>query len=54
MVKVGRRFFFNQTFQKKQRRVSILTIILVIVAMIVTFSVTSYFHDNSADKVKVK
>ena len=54
MVKVGRRFFFNQTFEKKQRRVTIITIIAVVVAIIVTFSVTSYFHDNSSERAKIK
>ena len=54
MVKVGRRFFFNQTFQKKQRRITIITIVCVITAIIVTFSVTNKFYDNSGEKGQIK
>ena len=54
MVTVGRRFFFNQTFQKKQRRITIITIVCVITAIIVTFSITSKFHDNSGEKGQIK
>ena len=52
MVKVGRRFFFNQTFQKKQRRLTIIVTIAIIVAILITFTVTSYFHDSSSEKGK--
>ena len=50
MVKVGRRFFFNQSFQKKQRRLTIFFIIGILTVIIITFSITSRFHDKSGEK----
>ena len=46
MVKIGRRFFFNQTFQRKKRNSTILAIILVIIIIAGTFAIVTYFHNK--------
>ena len=52
MVKIGRRFFFNQSFQKKQRRITIITIAVIVLAIIIVFGATSFFHDSSGERGK--
>lgn len=50
MVKVGRRFFFNQAHVKKHRIITIISIFVVIIIILVAFFSTNYFYDKSNEK----
>lgn len=54
MVKVGRKFFFNQAHVKKNRLITIISIVVVVTIILITFFSTNYFYDKNNDKPNSK
>ncbi|MBQ9833790.1 MAG: InlB B-repeat-containing protein [Bacilli bacterium] len=54
MVKVGRKFFFNQAHVKKNRLITIISIIVVAAIILITFFSTNYFYDKNNEKPNAK